>query len=136
MLWPSAGFAGNEAASVKPLRPSAAFLMNSLRVIPLTIGSLLCFCFTKIDSFDGSFDSLISTAATKAGHFTVDVVIGGIGILFEKRICIQYLAGLAVPALAHLFGDPSVLDGLSQDIIQSFYGYDIPLADSSDPNHA
>src|SRR6478735_3696540 len=59
---------------------------------------------------DGLPDTHVGTAATDvAGHLCVDICIGWMRMLGEKRRCGHDLSRLAVTTLGHLVGDPRFL---------------------------
>jgi len=68
-------------------------------------------------AMNGFANALIgATAADVAGHEIVDIGIGGIGLFGEQCDGGHDLAGLAVPALRDVFGDPGFLNGMEMTV--------------------
>jgi hypothetical protein len=70
-------------------------------------------------------NALIATASTNiAGHLVGDVIVGRGAVFAQQRSCLHDLAGLAEPALRHIYLPPSLLNWMFAVGAQAFDGRD------------
>lgn len=86
---------------------------------------------------NGLANTLVSAAtANVATHGVVDVGVGGMRFLREKRDRGHDLAGLAVAALGNVFRNPGLLDGMAAVFGNALDGGDAFSGNVGDGQHA
>src|SRR5579862_4608855 len=76
---------------------------------------------------DRRTDLLIGATATDIGDFPVDIVVGGFGLVLEKRRDSHDHAALAIAALRHVVLNPGLLDNVQRAVFREpFDGRDLP----------
>src|SRR5271156_585888 len=100
--------------------------------------SRICLVMSRSRSLlDGGANALIGpTAANVAVHRTIDVGVGGMRALFQKRRGLHDLASLAVAALRHVERPPSCLNGVIPLRVKALDGGDRLGVRVADRGHA
>src|SRR2546425_482706 len=95
------------------------------------------FRFEPRSEMDRPPDARISsTPAYIAGHAVVNVVICRMGIFAQQHGRSHDLPRLAVAALRHVLGDPSLLQGAARSIREPFNGRDLLARSPGNRRHA
>src|ERR1700756_2595622 len=85
---------------------------------------------------DGAAKPFVSSAAANVGDTSVDIGVRGVGISLEERRRGHDLPRLAIAALRHVLGEPSLLDRVFAVRGKPLDGSDAGALDGSDRHRA
>src|SRR4051794_33557754 len=118
-----------ESPPARAAEPARNFRRETSSAIVMVLSRILCSTAARLAALGGELDrgahAVVGAAAADVGDVGVDVRVGRLRLLGEKRRRRHHHAGLAVAALRHVEGEPGFLDRMRADRRQPLDGDDL-----------